>query len=148
MVVKHRHQLFCKRGGGWLSQCVVKPHGACLDRPLGGVSHCGIFPLNSCRSSHRRPLIGLRPLCTAGSGKATQAVSTATRGLQGTLCLVHVGQISRYPCGQEHRSISVSSLHSLLHKFDRYEIKCVTCILKEIGSFQVVKKGDSPALLV
>lgn len=132
LVVKHCHELFCKRGGGWLSQCVVKPHAACLDRPLGGGSHCGLFPLNSCRSSHRRPLIGLRRLRTAGPGRATQAVPIATRGLQRTLCLVHVGQIASYPCGQEHGSISGSSLHSLLHKFDRYKIKRATCILKEV----------------
>lgn len=31
----------------WALACVVKAHGACLDRPLGYGSHHGLFPLNS-----------------------------------------------------------------------------------------------------
>ena len=61
--------LFCKRGGDRLCgllRCVVKPCGACLDRPLGGASHYGPFPPNSCRWPGRQPLLGASWALPAG----------------------------------------------------------------------------------
>lgn len=127
--------LFCKRGGGWplwaLTMCGESPCG-CLDRLLGGGSHCGLFPLNS-----------FRPLQASSDWTMVTADCWAREGHLGCaptpgpasalLTWMHVGKISKYLCGQECNGISISFLNSLLYKLDKYKIKCVICMLQEFG---------------
>lgn len=47
-----------------------------------------------------------------------------------------------------HSSIFVSSLHSLLHKFDRHKVKCNIYTSRNLVISSAVKEGATPTLLV